>query len=67
MKSQLHMLHERALENSQLKAIVAAIKESELEIAAQEADESARHMGMLVRWEVGYSVCVPEVGGTHFP
>ena len=44
----VQLLYDQACEGGQLKATLNAMKESELQLAAQEAAENARHVELLV-------------------
>ena len=50
----MQLLYDHAIEGSQVKATLNAMKESELELAAQEAADNARHVDLLVRGCTGY-------------
>ena len=50
----MQLLYDHAIEGSQVKATLNAMKESELELAAQEAADNARHVELLVRGYTGY-------------
>ena len=58
------VLYEQANETCRLKAALAAMRESELDLAAQDADDNARHMELLVRdAAAGSGVCDRHTNG----
>lgn len=46
----MQALYKQANESCRLKAALAAMRQSELDLAAQDADDNARHMELLVSW-----------------
>ena len=74
------MLYEQANEGGQLKATLNAMKESELELAEQEAADNARHVELLVggqvlciwedrvwRWDYVSDMVVRSAAGAYLP